>query len=76
MVEGGTAPFFRWDPLLSVSDPDPDSIGSADPGLGRPKLSPKNGKNEETSSLKSLDVLCRGLGRHIRQFLIKKCSNF
>jgi hypothetical protein len=36
-------------PVRSVSDPDPDTIGSADPDQGRSKLAQKKLKNEESA---------------------------
>jgi hypothetical protein len=56
---------------------EPDSIMTADPDPGRPKLSPKKGEKEEGPYLKSLNVLCRGLRRHIRcdGFLREKFFN-
>jgi hypothetical protein len=39
---------------------------SADPDPGWPKLSHQKGEKEEGLYLKSMNVLCRGLRRHIR----------
>jgi|688.fasta_scaffold217636_2 hypothetical protein len=44
---------------------DSESIGSADPDPGRSKLFPQKEKNAEISCFVSLNVLCRGLRRHI-----------
>jgi hypothetical protein len=49
----------------SGSGLDTDSIGSTDPDSGRPKLSPQKRNSQEISCLKSLNVLCRDLGRHM-----------
>jgi hypothetical protein len=59
----------------SGSGLDPNSIGSAVPDPGKPN-GPQKGKKKGISCLKSLNVLCRGLRRHIWRVLNKKLSNY
>jgi hypothetical protein len=51
---------------FSVSDPDPDLIGSADPDPSRPKFSLKKEKEEE------LSCFCRGFKMTYKKVFDKK----